>query len=213
MEMSVKQKYKAAKVAIRSLRDNECGDATLFKEFVKSADVETWNKYRSKVVSDFCYGNVDDPSILDMLMEKGARFYLEWVDFLHTPNLLEAVGNPKLLRKLLDFGSNPNSQNKDGSASLTHARTMYVLYANSPYKYARAISSLISSMKVLVDAGGKLNEYFPKCILDFEANRLRIRSTSIAILGSIKTNSKVIGENGKDVLKIIARCLWSLRGL
>lgn len=62
-------------------------------------------------------------------------------------------------------------------------------------------------VRVLCDAGS--TECVKPCA--FHQAREQTRSTCIATLGVIRCGGK-FGGNGKDTLRIISRCIWSMRG-
>ena len=67
----------------------------------------------------------------------------------------------------------------------------------------------------LIDAGVTLNIFRPKppeWMYNFVDVRNQLRLRSLAILTLKKRQSKILGQNGPNVLAIIARCLWSQRG-
>lgn len=69
----------------------------------------------------------------------------------------------------------------------------------------------------LLDAGAKLKHvvdvlYIPQWVRDFVSNRKKRRKESLAVLTLLKRKSIILAENGKDVLQIIARCVWGKRG-
>lgn len=78
--------------------------------------------------------------------------------------------------------------------------------------FEQVIKYNVKSCIELVDMGAKT--YFPhEWIHDFTKQRQRTRHASIIVLGLQRCFPNTLQGNGKDVLRMIARCLWSLRGI
>lgn len=109
--------------------------------------------------------------------------------------------NAKCVRLFIDHGYPVDTINAYGETPLFCA-----LYNSA---YACAV--------VLLDAGAKpgmrnvKGTQIPKWAHRFVAARINARAAAIAVLCLTRVGSRVVGNNGRDVLRIIARCVWSTR--
>lgn len=150
------------------------------------------------------FGDTDDPSLLYHFVNLGSTLELDSAGKRSSPlHHTAGLGNRRQLRALLDLGIPVNIiNNKDTPLcwSLTNNQ--------------------VKCTRLLLDAGAQLklakeNEFntIPQWVHEFVTKREETRISSVIILGLLLCKSKVTGQNGKDVLKIMARCTWSLRGL
>lgn len=144
------------------------------------------------VVSVFCENGPDDPELLRHFVGLSA------VDVLGANSLHWAASSnkPRVLRALIDMGGNVNLQNThDGSSPLEWTSVVH-------YECA----------KVLLDAGAKCKM---NCMSSWEwkkflSHREKARIATIAILCLPRCQQLL--SKSKDVLRIVARCVWSTRG-
>lgn len=111
---------------------------------------------------------------------------------------------PIIARALLDLGNVEVQIDKVDQ----HGNTpLYLALTNEKWR----------SAKLLLDAGANL-ESVGTCrhaivACEFVAARLKARTASVAMLGLKHCQCQTtIGCNGKDVLRVIARCIWESRG-
>lgn len=102
---------------------------------------------------------------------------------------------PKLVRTLLDFGVPVDHAD---SRSGTPLRCAMLNYDNE-------------SIKILLDAGAQLShiadDVVPYWVHVFLLHRTNARNTVYSLL----CVAKILGGEEKDVMRIIARCVWSTR--
>lgn len=114
---------------------------------------------------------------------------------------------PEVVRQLLDYGVPVNIT--DGENTPLDNCLSWHLDKIAQKKIA----------KILIDAGGirKRLDISGKrkfeWIEGFKKQREEVRLAAISILSLLKSNSSVIGKNGKDVLSVIGRCVWEARGI
>lgn len=154
-----------------------------------------------------CWVGPDDPDLLRHFIKLGASLSASKG---FTPFQMAARENkPKLLRALLDYSDAANYMN----LRTTHHYT-------SPIEFCCNGQDKIECAKILIDAGAKLpKQKHIGVVLDvvlqnFIETRRTTRSAAIMILGLKRCRSSVLGGgNGGDILRVIARCVWSTRGL
>lgn len=148
------------------------------------------------IVLFLCHCGPDDPSLLEYVVSIGADFESD-CGFLPPLHVAALRGKTKILRKLLDYGISPNQQDKHFMVPLQEA----------------FLGDKNACVKVLVDAGADIINASPQWVLEFMAAREKVRVACIVVLGLLKTKSQSVGDrNGKDVLRMIGRCLWETRG-
>lgn len=148
-------------------------------------------------VSFFCEYGPDDPLFLNKLVAAGTNMKdtLEldsaWVR-LSPLHLAAQKEKPRLLRALLDLGFPVNICHKFGDTACD-------------------VTASWNCKKLLLDAGGKTStHHLIENVSKFLDTRDNRRAASIAILGLKRCQSTVSAS--KDVLSMIARCVWSTRG-
>lgn len=108
---------------------------------------------------------------------------------------------PKLLHTLIELGSPIELRCGNGWTALHHAISV----------------QSVECVKILLDAGAQLSlcvsNFVPTWVTTLAEKRTRIRNVSIVLLGMIKISSTSLCGNGRDVLRMIARCVWSMRAL
>jgi hypothetical protein len=138
----------------------------------------------------------DDPELLQYFIQMGAT--LEFDNVLH---LAAANNKPRILRALLDAGLDADKLNCSEETALN----LSLFYEN--YQCAR----------ILIDAGADVSMvnpdlYFKKIWAnEFNLARYRARAASVAVL-CVPHASRTVRAR-RDVFRIIARCVWSTRGL
>lgn len=110
--------------------------------------------------------------------------------------------SPKCIRALLDLGTNPNRKNEHG-ISVMDMCTRMDLEEYDTYH--------LQALCVLIDAGAPLSDGLPQSLSDFVVRREASRAASLIVLGLNRCDCDC-GGNGRDVLRVISRCVWSTRG-
>lgn len=112
----------------------------------------------------------------------------------HCTNLSYAAinGFVRITRKLLDLGHPVNAKNMNDQTALEQL--------NDEKKHS-------SVAMVLIDAGCCAGVRIHKTWEALRTKRLSVRSSAISTMGAMRT------KYGKDVTRIIGRCIWSLRGI
>lgn len=179
----------------------ECGatEAALSlvtKENARSLDINGFG-----VMVSFCANGPDNPEMLRRLMDLGVPLHDK-----RTPTpIFEAVASnkTKLVRFLLDIGTHVDTRSNDGNTALDYALMLPVGK---------------ECVRLLLDAGAniqKLHNGIPQWAHEFIETRKKVRDAAIVVLGVLRccgANAKMLCGNGKDVLCVIARGVWSTRG-
>lgn len=170
------------------------------------------------VLTHVCEFGPDDPDLLRHFIEMGATLELDSSHIRGGPiHSAAATNKPKMLRMLLDLGTPANLfsyrytplDNTFGfnSGELANAFAFKLLIC---YEESRMCA------KILLDAGAQLSECkrdVPQWVHEYVSTRKKTRAASIAILGLLVCKSSVISCVGRDILRVLARCVWSMRGL
>lgn len=112
-------------------------------------------------------------------------------------------GRADVCRLLLDAGSMVDVVSNDGFTAL------YVALRNGKRDVAELLlerGALLQHVKL--DWGLKS---IPRWVASFVARRNACRSCCWAVLELARRRSRVIGGNRRDVLRLVAKCLWALR--
>lgn len=140
-----------------------------------------------------------DADLLRYFVELGAS--LEFDDSKRDPNVPSPLyfaasrNKARLVRLLLDFGT-----------------PLHYTYTHPPLDGA-IYSNARDAARVLIDMGARTEKYQLRWVTQFVEARIQTRQVAIIILGSQQVKSKVPGRgNGKNVLWLIARCVWGSRG-
>lgn len=180
------------------------GDIDAAKRLVTPANVQTRDRYDYGVLWYFCWYGPDDPGLLFHFMELGVTLELDSVGWRSSPlHQTAGCGKPRLLRALLDLGIPVDILNCDKVTPL----------------FWSLMGDQVECAWLLLDAGAQLSfvekvgTFIPEWVREFVTKREQTRTSSVIILGLLRCNSKVTGQNGRDVLKMVARCMWRLRGL
>lgn len=153
------------------------------------------------VVWCVCVHGPDDPSLLLYFLQLGAVMQT------NTPNTCLHITTQqhkyKLMRAIIDAGFPINTPDVNGITALSEA----IIYCNR------------FGAKMLMDAGAtlqKIQNSWAKIQKSWAVQWLKARATTrdacIVILGLVKCKSTIITNNGRNVLWLIARCLWQKRG-
>lgn len=184
---------------------------------VKDAHRSTKRGVISMVCSSHLIG--DDPDLVATLVRLGAPIIdpdkgVVWLQPIHYTAISD---KPKVARLLLDLGV-PVDFSSNGEIEFTPLRWACDNGNGAPN---------LRCAKVFIDAGATITImkesppiYFsnkegllPNCLVDFIATRTERRLVCIIVLGFHRCRSKIIGSrNGKDILRMIARCVWETRG-
>lgn len=172
----------------------------LAKSMATRENVHTIFSFSHGVVSLLCSVGPDDPDLLHYFVGLGASLEMERATLGMGPlHLATEQKKPKLVRALLDLKTPPNIVG-------VHENALFWAYKNG--------ASGETCGKILIDAGGakqrpNFEDPVPEWALSFILKREKERANAIAILGLPTTSLK---GNGKDVKRIIARCVWATRG-
>lgn len=153
-----------------------------------------------------CFTENDDPTIIHHCIGKGASIdtdsHGKRLSLLH---ITAQKGKNKMLRALLDFGVlDVNGHDRDGRTPLYHT------FRRGDTKCAR----------VLLDAGARstfVKEWQTTFFIEsrgqeFVIAREMARLAAVTVMGVARCKSIVLSGNGKNVLWLIARCVWETRG-
>lgn len=149
------------------------------------------------------HGKHDDPTTLQYLLDQGATLDAPKASGYYSP-LQQAIcyGKVKVLRALLNIGVGVN---------------VYVYNCTSLELALKR--NLAAIAKILLDAGANLGLVnrcavtIPEWVHRFVKHREYVRQTTLIVLGLKRARSRSLGcVNGKDVLCVIARCVWETRG-
>lgn len=176
------------------------GDIDAAKRLLTPATAQARDRDGRGVLWYLCSFGSDDADLLYHFLELGATLELD--NSRKRPSPLHAAawrGNFRQLHTLLDLGIPANIF--DGNR-------------NTPLHYSLGRKKC---SRLLLDRGAKLSLLkkdlnIPDWAIDFVLKREKTRKTSVAILGLLKCNSEVTRKNGKDVLCMVAKCVWSSRG-
>lgn len=189
------------------LRQGEFDKAKLL---VNRENAHLRDEYGDGVLASFCAYGPDDPGLFRYFKKLGATLELDSAGKRYSLLHLSVDSRRyRLMRTLLDMGMPVDILDDYGSSTLCD-----ILRSHDEED-----EDEIECMKMLLDAGADLsiaeNRPFsiPSWVYDFVAKRKQTRTEALIILGLLRCKSQIIGQNGKDVLRIIARCTWGLRGL
>lgn len=167
----------------------------LAKKIVTKKNAETHFPGRHCVLTYLCFLGPDDPQLLHHCVQSGASVMTHVGD--KTPLHFAATnGKHALVRALLDLGASVNQQTMVGKQT------------------ALDLTDDDKCIKTLLEAGGKFSQPCNKYwwTLFFSQTREASRVESIIVLGLKHCGSKTIGNNNRDVLRMVARCVWARRG-
>lgn len=176
--------------------------------------------HRHGVLTHVCEFGPDDPDLLHHFIKLGATLELDSVGIRGGPiHSATATNKPKILHTLLELGTPVNLGSyrytpldnafgfKFGEEANANGYTVGAIYKESRL-----------CAKILLDAGAQPSECkrnVPQWIYDYVSTREKTRASAIAVLGLLLCRSSVISGGkyiGRDVLCVVARCVWSLRG-
>lgn len=134
-------------------------------------------------------GHDDDFSLIGYFLAMGA---CRMNNALHSA---ASYDKPKMLRALLDAGINVNRLGRSGKTAFHFAM----------------VWNCRQCIKVLIDAGATPPVDAEEWITEYIDERSTMRSSCIVMMALNRCRSAYSGAN-KDVLRMIARCVWSARG-
>ncbi len=154
-----------------------------------------------------------------------------WLDM--TPLMIASqYGQSKAVALLLQVGADVNAQNSNGHLAMHYARdcatVQLLLRAGAPIDgpagFSRTVASPLSfalyndrtdAARAMIDFGARLdrsNGPIPKWVAAFVAAREWCRYAALLLLGVRKLRrSTVLGDNNRDVIKMIAYAVWQTR--
>lgn len=157
------------------------------------------------VIDCICSDGPDNPALLRYFMDLGYVFKHESLLFSSSPLYVAATHcKPNLLRALIDM--------RKPEQFVLDAALGFALLDDDRYHKNRLCAC------ILVDAGARRDETKWRYLLssdwvyDFATARKNARTASLIVLSIKRLHSGIIGINANDVLRIIARCIWSTRG-
>lgn len=185
----------------------EKNDIVGAKAMIDTGNVLSTDRKGDGIVAILCWDGPDDPELLRHFVALGAPLEIQKnmrsfrISSLH---YAAAQNKPKLIRSLLDIAG---------------ADCVNVLdpYGRTPLRQSFN-SAFVECGKVLIDAGADLfivgSMYRREWVSEFVASREEARSASVVVLGLLRCSGahKSLCGNGKDVIRIVARCIWSTRG-
>lgn len=173
------------------------------KSLVTPANAQTRDGNGFGVLRYLCRYAPDDPGLLYHFIKLGATLELDSAGKFSSPLHQTAYyGKIRLMRALLDLGIPGDILDQSERTPLQWSLRHYQK----------------ECVHLLLDRGAKLSlvkkDYkIPQWARDLSSKREKMRISSVIILGLLHCKSKVTGKSGKDVLRMVARATWSLRGL
>lgn len=162
------------------------------------------------------HGDDDDENVvlLNHFVELGASLEMHTKKCRTPLHTAATLGKFKMTQELLRLGADVNKCDEDN-----HTPLYFTLITISAYHEDKK-SNVKKCATILIDAGAHLklvngnHQYWiPQWAIDFDIQRREIRHLCIVVLGLKTCHSLLIGcENGKDVLRIISKCIWGMRG-
>lgn len=189
--------------ALRNLLDDNNVEA--LKQLVTTTNTNEKDEDNEGIIMRLCRCfEYDDPDLLHLFIARGAS--LDAYGFYSPLHIATHNDKPMLVRALLDVGLfvllNTHDYDKD-----------------TPLDCALRLQQSKRCARELVDAGAKPNNctklfLASEWLQTFIAKRENARTAAIIFLGLLRCNSGVLrsSKNGRDVLLIVARCIWSKRG-
>lgn len=176
------------------------GDIETVKNIITPLNIKERDLRGVGILSYLCSSDyADDPDLLEYFIKLGASLELDLNAERRGPLHYSADRKKhRTIRKLLEVGTPVNIL--DG-------------FKITPFYCAISCFNNEKCICILWEAGGRDIEEEPVWCGSFEEKRKNTRETSVIILGLLHCKSKIVGKNGKDVLRIISRVNWSLRGL
>lgn len=155
------------------------------------------------ILTFMCMFGPDDVALFRHFVALGAQ---PQQDEMGSLTLLAAAtnGKPRILRELLD-----TDENASGFTRMPELLTC--LLDSRCFIVDDNVIPFNECDRIMVDAGAQPDAKTPLWLREFATYREAARSASIVILGLLQRCGSLSG-NGKDVLRIIARCVWSTRG-
>lgn len=193
------------------------GEVAKAAKMVTTRNVNCRSHLNFGVVLLLCRFGPDDPELLRHFAYLGAS--LEMVKRSSTSLHWATTHNkPKLVRALLDLGANVNTRNSWGLSALQWCRqddqtcSILLLDAGAEIPFCPAMHKYQCFMTTREKARSAsiailcLHRLFSKSM----TTRKKARSASVAIL---HRRHQQLFSKTKDVLRVVARCVWSTRGL
>lgn len=180
------------------------------KKLVTTSNAAARNAMGYGIITFLCAYGPDDPELLRHFFELGATLELDNNGKRGSP-LHYAVhrNKPNLVRTLLQMGVPINITDGYGMIPFSYAFRNGCTDTPGNGLCAKILAdtglvSVVEGNTMVMGFGKKWSEGFMEA-------RDRARTVSVIILGLIKSGNNIFG-NGKDVLRVIARCTWSSRG-
>lgn len=181
-------------------------DSLIVGDIDGAKKIITRENIHGSVIGSLCLYGPDNPDLLRYYINLGV---VAGVIFCNLEMMLQNAAEtfkPKMVRALLDcchIFANECHHAVPVELPLHSSRNLCVLHLLDAKVPIREIHVFGSIETVLL----------PQWIQDFKEGREKARSVSVMMLGLQRLHSRVIGGNRKDVLRVIARSVWGLRGL
>lgn len=176
------------------------GDIDEVKRFITPQIASRKNIHRGHCVATiFCSYAKDDLVLLSQLVSLGVSFMFQvsknrW----NAPIHFAAKNNKvKIVRALIDMDKVNVNMGNGGNYT--------------PLRFALNNANVA---KILLDAGAHYDKNAPQWVRDFMLRREKTRLVCIVVLGQLLCRGSIVLQsgNGRDVLRMVARCIWSTRG-
>lgn len=165
------------------------------------------------ITTQLCRYGADEPELLRHFIMCGAPMEPDdtMMGLLH---ICALHAKPLLLREIINIRGGASIDDLESKDRF--GRDVYdlaLLFFNDEDK---PFEERVACIKELIEVNGKVPPKWKSCkwVNEFAAARVATRSAAIAILGLIRCSSATLQrtQNGKDVLILIARCIWGTRG-
>lgn len=168
------------------------------KQMITPANSKCHDRTYGGVVTSLCWFGPDDPDLLHHFISLGATIELDSIGTRKSPlHLAARHDKPRLVRALIDLGVPVNIRDAGGVTPL------YETFYWSTFKETK-------SSKILLSAGAKqidnVGIHVPNWFFRIVTERENMRASCIVLIGLPKCGSNALV---KDVLRIIARCVWA----
>lgn len=180
------------------------------KALVTSHNVQDRDARGYDVLCYVCEYGSDDPDLLRHFMKLGVSPIHEQTIGKRSQSVhsAAATNKPKMLRVLLDEAQ---TRNHLGSSESIFSPLDFAIGLSCGIKQQYRETKLVCA-KMLLDAGARTTD-MPEWVYAYLVRRACARAATKAFLQVAKRGSRVLIDtcNGKDVLRLVARYVWSMR--